>query len=112
MGCGKNSKIKIVIDNLYDEEEGLRMEEDIILDKLDETITNENCSLNEPPADAISDAPTNRFDSISEKSNTKRGRGLFFNWGSILTALDDGKLALPLRKNQRLELSDNQIAYL
>lgn len=108
----KNSKIKIVIDNLYDDD--LKIDGEIIID---ETITNENCSLNDQPTDVVASSPiTNRFDTLSEKSNTKKD-GLF-NWGSILTALDDrklrsrGKNSVNCQRVGSAELGDNPIAYL
>lgn len=100
MVADQNLKIKIVIDNLYDEEEELKIDDDIILDKLEETITNENSSLN----DAAS-TQTNRYDSISQRSNPKR----LFNWGSVSGNLDDRKQKVD---SSTADLSDNQIAYL
>lgn len=113
MANDKNSKIKIVIDNLYDEEEELKIDDDIILDKLEETITNENYSLNEQNTAA---STPNRFDSLPDGNK----RQVIFNWASssFLTTLDDGKLCSDnktLSNSQRLssaENSDHQIAYL
>jgi hypothetical protein len=113
MANDKNSKIKIVIDNLYDEEEELKIDDDIILDKLEETITNENYSLNEQHTAA---STPNRFDSLPDGNK----RQVIFNWASssFLTTLDDGKLCSDnkiLSNSQRLssaENSDHQIAYL
>lgn len=117
----KNTKIKIVIDNLYDDDEdgggggGLKMDDDIMMDEnklFEETMTNENCSLND-----VDRAPTpmNQFNGFShnhlndsvdvcknniDKNNDNKlvnGKKEFFpfNWGSLMSTLgadSNGKL--------------------
>ena len=118
----KNTKIKIVIDNLYDEEDGLKIDDDIIIGKFEETITNENCSLNEPTTYAPN-TPSNRFDRLSQKSNitpsnkNETTSKFIFSWGSFLNNnFGDGKSKNFSNSSKRFGSSEirskNPIAYL